>query len=156
MSSNDMQTEKLSIGDRITLRSESTGAEGVAIIWRATDNIGGKNNPIIRISEWLRELYSFQLNDKYFIKKSSVPFLLIDTITVTDVTPQNNSDQTAPCSTEKLAYCAGVALCRCNITAIVCISNLSQSISKLSEVAAALSKSLPDKMDKSGDSDNSE
>jgi hypothetical protein len=119
MSGQDMQTEKLSQGDRITLRSESTGVEGVAIVWRATDNVGGKINPVIRISEWLRGFYSFELKDKYFIKKSSVQFQRIETITVIDVTLESNSEQTPPCTPRQLEYWAGVALGKCPIITIL-------------------------------------
>jgi hypothetical protein len=151
-----MQIEKLRVGDRITLCSESTGAEGVAIIWRATDNVGGKNNPVIRISEWLRELYSFQLNDKYLIKRSSVAFRHIESITITDITPESNSNQTAPCSLKELTYWTHTALCKCPLITAVGISDLFQPCSKLSGVVVALSKSLPDTKDKNVNGDTLE
>jgi hypothetical protein len=112
MTPQDMQTEGLAQGDRITLRSESTGVGGVAIVSRATDNIGSKKDgtPIIRISEWLRGSYSFELKDKYFIKRWTGVLQRISTITVTNLTPEDESNHKTTFTQTQLEYWAGHAL----------------------------------------------
>jgi hypothetical protein len=112
MTPQDMQNEGLAQGDRITFTSESTKSTGVAIVSRATDNIGSKKdgNPIIRISEWLRGSYSFELKDKYSIKKWTGEFRRISAITVTNLTPESDSSHRTTFSQKELEYWAGHAL----------------------------------------------
>ena len=115
MSPADMALEGLQQGDLIRIRSESTDLTGVAIVWRATDNIGSghksQGNPVIRISEWLRGCYAFELKDKYFVQKWNGNLLHIDSITLTNVT-SNDGDKgpKVPVSRESLEFWLRYAL----------------------------------------------
>jgi hypothetical protein len=113
MSPADMNAEGLVQGDFISIQSEFTRISGVAVVWRATDNIGGghksQGNPVIRISEWLRGSWGFELKDRYFVQKWSGDMLHISSITLTNVTTDDRGAN-VPVNPELLEFWTKYAL----------------------------------------------
>jgi hypothetical protein len=116
MSQADMHVEGLVQGDFIRIQSENTGSSGVAIVWRATDNVGGgsghksQGNPVIRISEWLRGSWGFELKDRYFLQRWDGQPLRVSTITLTNVTTEERGTA-VPVNPNLLEYWTHYALC---------------------------------------------
>jgi AAA family ATPase len=109
MATADINREQLKPGDFISLRNEGTGATGIAIVARAVDNgASGSHksnmNPVIRMSEWLREKYSFELKDRYHVEKWNHKFRPIEKIVVTNVT------ESEPVSIDSVKFWTPVAL----------------------------------------------
>jgi AAA family ATPase len=86
----DMEREGLVQGDFVSIRSEDSGLVGIGIISRTVEGNPGSHkntaNPIIRMSDFLREKYSFELQDKYQVERWEKTFRTIETITVTNLT----------------------------------------------------------------------
>src|ERR1700759_5687798 len=86
MSPGDIQSEDLKQGDFISIKSEATGVSGIGIGWRATDNTASgyksQGNPVIKVSDFLRSYYSFELKDKFFIAKWTGELQLIDSMEI--------------------------------------------------------------------------
>jgi hypothetical protein len=117
ISPHDMQIERLVQGDYIEICSETDNSSGLAIVWRATDNIGAAGNksignPIIRISEWLRGSYSFELKDKVTIKKWTGNLHHIDSVVVTHLSAENDVQRRLDYRIEDVEYWANIALGR--------------------------------------------
>jgi hypothetical protein len=117
MAPGDMQSDGLIQGDYISIKSETTGLSGIAIVWRATDNIGSgyksQGSPVLRVTEFLRGTYSFELKDRYFISKWTGELQHIESIAVANVTSEGESRQRASICQDELMFWVKVSLCEC-------------------------------------------
>jgi hypothetical protein len=111
----DMQSEGLTQGDYISIKSETTGHSGIAIVWRATDNIGSgyksQGSPVLRVTEFLRGTCSFELKDRYFITKWIGELQHIESIAVANVTNEGDSRQRATICQDEWNHWVINALC---------------------------------------------
>src|ERR1700761_9140205 len=115
MSIEDMLSEDLKQGDFISMKSEATALSGIGIVWRATDNIGSghksQRSPVIRVSEFLRGYYSFQLQDKFHIAKWIGELQQIDSMEVVAVTADGDARQKSNLGHEDTYFWAQHSLC---------------------------------------------
>jgi hypothetical protein len=68
--------------ENIVIRSEITGTSGIAVAWRATDNVGAGKNPVLRVTDLLRSTYAFELDDKYTISRLEKQLPIAHSITL--------------------------------------------------------------------------
>jgi hypothetical protein len=115
MSTEDMLSEDLKQGDFISIKSEAAGISGIGIVWRATDNIGSghksQRSPVIRVSEFLRSHYSFQLQDKFYIAKWTGELQQIESMEVVAVTADGDARQKSNLGHEDTYFWAQHSLC---------------------------------------------
>jgi hypothetical protein len=95
----NMDEEDLKQGDYVSLRSENSGAVGIAIVSRSPHSVPGGTlktslNPVIRMHDWLRERYSFELQEKYHLEKWTHKFQPIKSIVVSRVTEDDTVNST--------------------------------------------------------------
>jgi ATPase family associated with various cellular activities (AAA) len=99
MSLSDMNSEGLNQGDYISITSETTGFSGVGIAWRSVENEGSANKSkgttFVRVSEFLRNLYSFELKDKFSISKWKGKLQETDSITISRILQDEVDQKTA-------------------------------------------------------------
>jgi hypothetical protein len=109
----ELQLLGISHLENVTIRSESTGTSGMAIAWRATDNVGAGKNPVLRVTELLRSTYAFELDDKYTIAKSEKQLPIAQSITLKPVVGDKN--RKSPVLDDDIEPWLRISLCKLSV-----------------------------------------